>query len=69
MGSTSAVNAEVGPRLGSSAPFSVQALGLTYDWHTFYGVTDSLGESRSVAVDAAGNVYVAGYTNKAFPEK
>ncbi len=38
-------------------------LGLKYQWHTFYGVTDSLGESRSVAVDSAGNVYVAGYSD------
>ncbi|HNT77128.1 MAG TPA: SBBP repeat-containing protein [Anaerolineae bacterium] len=55
--------AENGPRLEMRAP-AAQSLGLRYDWHTFYGVNESLGESRSVAVDADGNVYVAGYSDK-----
>lgn len=42
---------------------AAQSLGLKYDWHTFYGVAESLGESRSVAVDVDGNVYIAGYSD------
>ncbi|MBU0495134.1 MAG: SBBP repeat-containing protein [Chloroflexi bacterium] len=64
MGSASAVNAVDEPHTGTRAASSLQAFGLTYQWHTFYGIIDSVGESRSVAVDAAGNVYIAGYTNK-----
>jgi hypothetical protein len=55
-----------GPHLGTRAP-AAQSLGLKYDWHTFYGFNESLGESRSVAVDTDGNVYVAGYSDKTWP--
>ncbi len=57
MESTSAISAEVEPRMASP---------LAYQWHTFYGVTDSIGETRSIGVDGAGNVYVASYTNKSW---
>ena len=66
MGSAPAISAEVELRMRSPALYSGQASLLTYQWHTFYGVTDSVGRPRSIAVDAAGNVYVAGYTNKSW---
>jgi hypothetical protein len=39
---------------------TVAAIGLTYQWHTFYGLSAEAHELRGVAVDAAGNVYIAG---------
>lgn len=50
----------------SSEPHHVAAVspfGLSYQWHSFYGVNASVGASRSVGVDASGNVYIAGYAN------
>jgi len=58
------MRAEASPLSGAAAPQSPQSVGLTYQWHTFYGVDGSLGESRSVALDADGNVYIAGYSDK-----
>ena len=66
MGSAPAISAEVEPRLRAPALYSGLASLLTYQWHTFYGVTDSIGGPRSIAVDAADNVYIAGYTNKSW---
>ena len=63
-GGTSGVRAEVGPSLGPSALWNTSAMGLTYQWHTFYGIADATSELHSIAVDASGNVYVAGYTHK-----
>ena len=48
------------------APATPLVLGLNYQWHTFYGVADSLGEARSLALDATGNVYIVGYANKSW---
>ena len=33
-----------------------------YQWHTFYGAADSSSAGNAIAVDAAGNVYVTGYS-------
>jgi len=63
-GGTSGARAEAGPSWGSSALGNTSAMGLTYQWHTFYGIADATSEFRSIAVDAAGNVYVAGYADK-----
>jgi hypothetical protein len=45
------------------APAAPPAYSLQYRWHTFHGAAGSLGEPRGVAADAAGNVYVAGYSD------
>jgi hypothetical protein len=63
-GGTSSGRAEGGPSSGPSALWNTSAVGLTYQWHAFYGIADAITELRSIAVDAAGNVYVAGYTQK-----
>lgn len=53
--------------MGSTfAPAAPLSIGLGYQWHTFYGLAASLGEFRGIAVDAAANVYLAGYTNKSW---
>ena len=62
-GGTSGARAEAGPSWGSSALGNTSAMGLTYQWHTFYGIADATSELHSIAVDASGNVYVAGYMN------
>ncbi len=61
---TSTVQAEMGPGFGLSDLSAVSAIGLKYEWHTFYGITDAKNELRSVAVDASGNVYIAGTAEK-----
>jgi hypothetical protein len=50
--------------LGTKAAAS--AVGLAYQWHTFYGAAGGPGELRSVAVDAGGNVYLAGYSSQSW---
>lgn len=63
LGNPAAMNAAA--KTQATAPHAaLAASGLAYQWHTFYGVAESLGQSRSVAVDSAGNVYIAGYANK-----
>lgn len=51
---------QAGAQAGAT-PAIAPAMGLAYEWHTFYGLATALSEFRGVAVDAAGNVYVAGY--------
>lgn len=40
------------------------ALGLKYQWHTFYGIADADSQLNSVAVDSGGNVYLTGVVHK-----
>jgi hypothetical protein len=61
LGGASSVQARVGSGLEYSATSSSLPLGLTYQWHTFYGIADETLELSSIAVDGDGNVYVAGY--------
>ena len=63
-GGTSPVQAQVAASAAPSAPQAAAALGLGYQWHTFYGVADSVGQLRTVGVDGAGNVYVAGHISR-----
>ncbi len=60
----SAASASTGGGGDGLRPLATQAVGLTHAWHSFHGVAESLVDSRSVAVDADGNVYVAGYSDK-----
>ncbi len=66
LGGISSARAQVGPGANPSALPSSAAVGLTYQWHTFYSTADTLstdvfGERCGVAVDGDGNVYVTGY--------
>jgi len=56
-----------GLRLGLR-PLAILAAGLTHAWHSFHGVADSNIDARSVAVDADGNVYMAGSSDKEWGE-
>ncbi|MBN2001804.1 MAG: SBBP repeat-containing protein [Anaerolineae bacterium] len=60
--------AGAGDDSGQWRALMAQPVGLTHAWHTFYGVADSNVNARSVAVDAQGNVYIAGYSNKTWGE-
>ena len=62
-GYTSSVQAKVGPSSEPSALRNTSAIGLSYRWHTFYGIASATSELRSIAVDTNGNVYVAGYAH------
>jgi hypothetical protein len=64
LGDISNMRAEKGPSSVSSVPSAAVTVGLTYQWHTFYGNADNNRELRSVAVDSVGNVYIAGYGDK-----
>ncbi len=55
--------AEGGGGMVPAAQSAVPALGLAYQWHTFYGIPSGLFELRSVAVDPSGNVYLAGVSS------
>jgi hypothetical protein len=52
--------AEPRSKLGSPAYQAALAAGPVYDWHTFYGVSEGSLGMLDLAVDADGNVYLAG---------
>ncbi len=60
------VSAVADSYLPASTGSMTSALGLMYQWHTFYGIPDANSEFRSIAVDTTGSVYVAGYAHKAW---
>jgi|GEM_PF-734823 len=52
---------EVGFHLGAYDPRYPLTIDPNYVWHTFYGSSDS-DKGYGIAVDASGNVYIAGYS-------
>lgn len=60
---TCGVRAEAGVDPVTAAQTAASPLGLSYQWHTFYGIPTGPFELRTIAVDSDGNAYVAGYAS------
>jgi hypothetical protein len=56
-GADSPLSARAKSCLKPCAPSAPLAFELNYQWHTFYGVADSLGEVRNLALDPSGNIH------------
>ena len=63
VGGTDRAAARVEPGLESSVLRTLSAMGLAYEWHTFYSSATETTELRSIAVDTSGNVYAAGHAH------